>query len=185
MRETTVPQSAFSIALVLLLAACGSGTRPNPSQLRDTTGLKFGWACNDQGCQTTADVPPPFQTCDQSTGYTVLLDRLFYICSSTSLPGDDTISGWSPADCRATACSSDADCPIFEGYTYTCSGDVCVDLGIGVPQDSEQYLIALCLASTPRPADCEASDPAADALVAQSCDATDLTCTVPSTCTQP
>jgi hypothetical protein len=57
MKETSVHQSASSIALVLLRTACGSATRENPGQLRDTTGLKIGWECDDKGCQTMADAP--------------------------------------------------------------------------------------------------------------------------------
>jgi hypothetical protein len=105
--------SAPSItAVALILTACGSGTRNNPSQLQDTTGLKIDWSCDDTGCLPPAE--PAFQTCDRSTGYTVVLDKLFFICASTIAP--DGSSFWFPEDCRATACSSDRDCPLFQGH---------------------------------------------------------------------
>jgi hypothetical protein len=182
MHRASVQRKARPIVLVLLLAACGSATREAPSELRDTTGLTIPWKCGDKGCGTTANAPA-FETCDQATGYDVLLDRLVYICAATILPNGG--SGWHAADCRAVACSSDADCAIFPGLPYTCANDVCVDFGIAVPNDAKEYLIAVCLGSTPRPTDCTSSALDADALVAKNCDATGLACSVPSTCKQP
>jgi hypothetical protein len=126
MRETSIQRKAWPVVGVLLLAACGgSATREGPSQLRDTTGLTIPWMCSAKGCGTLADAPGAFQTCNQATGYDVLLDRLLYICAATISPNGST--GWHAADYRAVACSSDDSSSEGECVPIPDVDESCVD----------------------------------------------------------
>jgi hypothetical protein len=173
-------KAAAAVVLALPLVSCSSGVRSNPTELQDTTGLTIPWQCNDKGCVTGPMAA--FKTCEQKSGYTEVLGRLFGICASIVESTGGTT--WQSADCRATACSSDADCPIFQNNDYVCEGGLCVNHDVPLVSDSE-YLVEVCLSTTARPTDCTASQPEADALITVNCNPDGLTCTVPATCLQP
>ena len=80
-RELSTIQTAFAVAgIALIAAACSSDGRHNPTELRDTTGMKFQWECDDKGCGIGP--MPAFETCSEPTAYTYSLDRFFPICAA-------------------------------------------------------------------------------------------------------
>jgi hypothetical protein len=116
--------STLSVVLAFLAMACSSG-RENPSELRDTTGLTMPWSCSDEGC--VLEPSKVFDTCDEPVAYTGVSDRFFLLCASTvltSATGTETASTWLPIDCRAAACDTDTDCPLFQ-ITYTPASTAC------------------------------------------------------------
>lgn len=181
-RARSTIKTVFAIAGTALLAvACGSGGRPSPTQLRDTTGMTFQWECDDKRCRIGP--MPAFETCSAPSGYSASLDHFFSICSAFD-SGGGTASTWRPEDCRIAACTVDADCPIFQGATYNCHHGLCGDEAN--PMGIDGYaLAALCLSSTTRPTECGLQDaPDVDALIAANC-VPDGGCAVPTTCRQP
>ncbi len=166
------------VALACLTAGCADDDRRNPNQLRDTLGVTLGWACSDKGCVITSE-PPAFVACGEAQGFTLFLDQVALMCSSTIMNGS---SSWYAEDCRPLACSTNDDCPFFEGRTYDCHKGLCETSDIAVEQSSDR-LVALCMSTAPRPTDCYTTDPVAEALMASNCD--DSGCTLPSTCLQP
>lgn len=166
------------VALACLIAGCADDDRRNPNQLRDTLGVTLGWQCSDQGC-VIASAPTAFATCSEPQSFTLVLDQVALMCSSTLIGNS---SSWYAEDCRPVACETSDDCPFFEGRTYDCHNGLCETSDISGVQSSDR-LVALCMSTVPRPTDCYAMDPVAQALIAGNCD--DSGCTPPSTCRQP
>ena len=159
-------------------AGCADNDRRNPKELRDTLGVTLAWECSDQGCNIPS-APTPFLRCREAQGFTLFLDQIALVCGSTLIDG---LTSFYSDDCRPLVCSTDDDCPFFQGRTYDCHNGRCETSDIPVVESSDR-LVALCMSTAPRPTDCDELDPVAQALIANNCDASG--CTVPSTCLQP
>jgi hypothetical protein len=188
-----VGRAIFIFALVAIAAACSTqNNNSNPSTIRDTTGAVFGWRCDDSGCNIVAiDGTPSLAACGPGTHYGYVIDRFIAVCPCCSLNG---------SMCRVVACDTTSDCPQWQGDAYECRAGLCQRQGMTGDRFDADDVIELCLASTPRAANCDPApamptDPAiqqAEAAALSQCGtaggdggATQNGCAVPASCRQP
>ena len=166
------------VTLACLALSCADNDRRNPNQLHDTLGVTLAWECNDKGCDIPS-APAAFLSCGIPHGFTLDLDQIALVCSSTLFEG---VTSFYPEDCRPLACTTSDECPYFDRRIYDCHNGLCETLDTPVVESPER-LVALCMSTEPRPTECNKTDAVADALIAKNCD--DNGCTLPSTCLQP
>jgi hypothetical protein len=184
---------AVAVGVAVGGGACDSedggpaGGHDNPSQLRDVTGVPYGWQCVAPrgACQVApTDATPPPAACEPSAtpGYAVSWGRFFDICDVCV---DPVTQVWSTeaGRCRLVACSADADCPVIFTDSpisvYVCRNGICqsADTGQYPPGSLKRFEVEdLCFAVHDRAETADAASAASSSVEA----ALDAACTGPS-----
>lgn len=187
------------LAAVAALGGCDLplGPEDNPPVLRDSTGVAFGWSCDDDRCWLdTSTTVMPMAPCRSgySEGITHVWGRLYSICSSCISP-DGKGSSWQSGNCRPIACSGTQNCPQIFWYTttseYECRSGLCqnVDTTTYPPDKLDHDLVTrLCFAKVPRDQTLEYDNIKTlqvNALVQKHCPRKGTTCVLPAECWQP
>ncbi len=184
----------LSLALVLSCAAsCSRLDLPNPSVVRDSTGVEFGWSCEDSTlCDiTSGPAADDATTCSTGAFWGRFWGRFYSVCAACPT-GVGSSWGAGAGACRPLACAADADCPeiISDEATniYECFEGLCQNEDIErFPRDALTRSDAelLCFADVPRSETTSISSPAVrtreDALASQ-CPDIDASCDLPPEC---
>jgi hypothetical protein len=118
----------------------------------DTEGRSFEVVCAQPGkCEVLSSLPPKPSSAavDGARPGFVLhhVSRLYAICE-VWLQGSQSFSV-NPADCRAIACQTDADCPPVKGLEQgSCGNQLCIEPSGAVTTEDA---VLLCLAGTGPP----------------------------------
>jgi hypothetical protein len=209
-RAASPRRTAFLIgSAIAALGAVGCGgdeygPADNPTEVRDVSGVPFGWSCHASGCQVTLTVGTPAPdacTSNDQPGYSYSWGRFFDVCS-VCVPSAGSGSGsfyWSstPGQCRILACATSADCPVmFQASpvdVYECVDGLCENADVNRrPRAPLQRVDAeeLCFAAHPRADTATLLAPATVAVEAEldaACTGSDpfATCALPADCRAP
>jgi hypothetical protein len=157
-------RGVLAAGFVVVLLGCGVehryGPQDNPTQVRDVTGVDFGWLCDDAGCSLTrlASTPAPDPCSNpQDAAYGWSWGRFVDICSVCLGHEPGFLWGSTSGQCRVLACASDANCPkIYDGSPedgYECVNGLCQNIDTArFPRDTFTYsdVDSMCFAGHPR-----------------------------------
>ena len=172
--------TATCATLATLFVACSSSPNAsNPKTLRDTTGLVFGWSC-DQTCSVNAPRNAPLPAdCGSGVHYDYDDIRIALICLSVPQPQvGPGVSQFLDTSCRPVACDTSAECPRFAEANFECKAGLCQRIGDSFTAVTELDAVALCLSSVPRSPSCSAAG--ADPVVQQAETAAQASCSPPN-----
>lgn len=146
--------SALALALAAAAGCEGLGPGDNPSELVDSTGLVFGWSCDDDRCRLA---PPSLDySLPCELVWTSVWGRFYELCMSCASP-DGSASAFIAEWCRPIACEVSADCPALywhsDQHEYECENGLCQNVDVGAfpraPMTADDAMV-LCFADLPR-----------------------------------
>jgi len=130
------------------------GTKSNPTLLRDTTGLEFGWRCEGTKCKLEPPDPSVYRLCQKGEPvWGAFAWSFFSICATCTNTGKWPFP---LSDCRAVACEVGDRCPVIHfddrDFVYSCVNGTCQLDGV-TPYPERVYRLdatLMCYADVPR-----------------------------------
>lgn len=127
----------FVLLLAVLAGCSGYGPEDNPTQLVDSTGLVFDWACDDEGCDITDTPELSFRPPCAAPGWGVIFGQFYELCTVCYEETVGELPWWEDGapGCRPIACETADDCPLIyeydDGYVYECVEGLCQNVDVG------------------------------------------------------